>query len=302
MSDFAKAELHAHLSGSIPRKLIKDILHRRGELTKAKEAYLAQPPTSLKECFDYFSLVHQTIQSQATLEEVATAVMESFASQGVTYLELRTSPKNLPDGTTPEEYLDRVIQLSSPQGMEVKWLISIDRARGLNYAQQIKSLALNNKNNPNLVGIDFSGHPAKGHFRDFIPILEQLRQEGLGLTVHCAETPECHDTDDILDFSPDRLGHAVWLNKAQERIVLEKAIPIEVCYTSNLIAAGTHHDHHPVSHWFAQEHPFIICTDDQGLFDSPIHKEYQLVEKHLDTSLEAMHDIATRGFQYGFQS
>ena len=102
MSNFAKAELHAHLSGSIPRKLIKDILHRRGELTKAKETYLAQPPTSLKECFDYFSLVHQTVQSQVILEEVATAVMESFASQGVTYLELRTSPKNLADGTTPE--------------------------------------------------------------------------------------------------------------------------------------------------------------------------------------------------------
>ena len=46
-------------------------------------------------------------------------------------------------------------------------------------------------------------------------------------------TPE--ETLQLLSYSPDRLGHATFLNDEAISIVLEKKMCIEVCLTSNLL-------------------------------------------------------------------
>ncbi|KAF4650304.1 hypothetical protein FOL47_001259, partial [Perkinsus chesapeaki] len=62
------------------------------------------------------------------------------------------------------------------------------------------------------VGIDLAGNPIKGDARDFMPLLERARGHGLKITTHIAELPDKDDeTDAILKFKPDRLGHALWL-------------------------------------------------------------------------------------------
>lgn len=38
-----------------------------------------------------------------------------------------------------------------------------------------------------VVGIDFSGNPAKGDIQEFIPVLKKVKAEGLHLTLHFAE-------------------------------------------------------------------------------------------------------------------
>lgn len=88
------------------------------------------------------------------------------------------------------------------------------------------------------------------------PAFDLARNAGLKITVHCGETPDDADTKAVIDFHPERLGHAVVLGEAvQNRLLsLERRIPIEICPTSNLLTlALDDHDQHPtVARWIKE--------------------------------------------------
>jgi adenosine deaminase len=71
----------------------------------------------------------------------------------------------------------------------------------------------------------------------FRPLLERVRQAGLGLTLHIAETREntTLDTNTLLASNPSRLGHATFLDEAEQKTILDKKIPVEICLSSNLM-------------------------------------------------------------------
>lgn len=96
---------------------------------------------------------------------MTTDVVEEFSSDGVVYLELRTTLRPLP---TYRDYLLGVIEgvKSSPSVLTgrivARLLISIDRARGVVNGQQAVTLAIEAARLwPELVmGVDLSGNPS----------------------------------------------------------------------------------------------------------------------------------------------
>ena len=72
---------------------------------------------------------------------------------------------------------------------------------------------------------------------DFQPLLRGVREAGLGLTLHIAETKDntTLDTNTLLSMNPSRLGHATFLDAAEQQTILDKKIPVEICLTSNLM-------------------------------------------------------------------
>lgn len=46
------------------------------------------------------------------------------------------------------------------------------------------------------------------------------------------------ETEDIIRFAPDRLGHFSFFNAELEAMVKQKRIPIELCPTSNFYTNG----------------------------------------------------------------
>lgn len=68
------------------------------------------------------------------------------------------------------------------------------------------------KENPEIIcGVDFSGSPNHGNFRDFKPILEKARKNGLKLALHCGEVENSLEINDMLQFGMDRLGHGTFI-------------------------------------------------------------------------------------------
>lgn len=61
---------------------------------------------------------------------------------------------------------------------------------------------------PTVVGIDFSGNPTVNSFADFRDVFESARDAGLRTCVHFAEVDDEDDTNEVLSFGPDRVGHA----------------------------------------------------------------------------------------------
>ena len=51
------------------------------------------------------------VQDRKTLHRVATEVLEDFARDNCRYLELRTTPRSMPDGTTKREYVETILDV-----------------------------------------------------------------------------------------------------------------------------------------------------------------------------------------------
>ncbi|TRY70938.1 hypothetical protein TCAL_05937 [Tigriopus californicus] len=136
------------------------------------------------------------------------------------------------------------------------------------------------------------------------------RHHGLKLAIHLAEVPNETETWSILtELKPDRIGHGTAIHPSlggSSRLwpaLLTARIPVEVCLTSNLFCQSvpTLEQHHVV-HLKAAHHPFVICTDDQGIFFSPLSQEYALVQGLLGSSNEAMDQLALEAIDYTFAS
>ena len=135
-----------------------------------------------------------------------------------------------------------------------------------------------------------------GSFIDYRPIFEDARRKGLNITIHTAEVETAvEETDAIIDFCPDRLGHAAILTDEQITNILRKKIPIEVCLSSNLTTlAVAKLEEHPVGIWLRNKHPFCLCTDDISLFGSEVSDEWELLQKTFHLSDENVKELVTQ--------
>ncbi|CAO3598492.1 unnamed protein product [Absidia cylindrospora] len=194
--------------------------------------------------------------------------MEEFAADGVRYLELRTTPRANPaKGMTKESYIDTVlttIATKSPATMVTKLIISIDRRNTLEEAQYTVDLALKSRDcDIPVVGVDLCGDVMKGSFETLRPAFERARQQGqFPLTLHFNEVKEnMHEAPELLSIYPDRLGHATLLDETSRAIIYERALPVEICMTSNVFSktVSSYEDHH-VKELLEEGHPFILCV------------------------------------------
>lgn len=97
----------------------------------------------------------------------------------------------------------------------VKYLPSIDRAQSVKANEETLNYVLKAREKfPEIiVGLDLSGNPTAGDFSALKPILSKARENGLKLTIHCAEVAgRAEETKEILDFDVDRLGHGTFLD------------------------------------------------------------------------------------------
>eukprot|EP00094_Tigriopus_californicus_P006167 TCALIF_05937-PA protein Name:"Similar to adal Adenosine deaminase-like protein (Danio rerio)" AED:0.36 eAED:0.36 QI:0/0/0/1/1/1/3/0/303 len=286
----SKVELHAHLNGSLhPARLwaLKAHHERRfpHEPLPVFPAWFTPPISELQrrsltfdDVFPLFGVVQALTDHPEAVAQAVEAVIDDFAADGVRYLELRSTPRYT-EGVPP------ATSVSEGVGGGNKW------GRG-EYMRTI----LETMETRNARGQILSKYLARHH--------------GLKLAIHLAEVPNETETWSILtELKPDRIGHGTAIHPSlggSSRLwpaLLTARIPVEVCLTSNLFCQSvpTLEQHHVV-HLKAAHHPFVICTDDQGIFFSPLSQEYALVQGLLGSSNEAMDQLALEAIDYTFAS
>ena len=75
-----------------------------------------------------------------------------------------------------------------------------------------------------------------------------------------------HESQGMIDFNPDRLGHCIYLSREQMAQVVDKKIPVEICPSSNLAAYkkafGQVNLLPQIQEFYGQGHNITICADD----------------------------------------
>ena len=299
-------------------------------------------PRSLQDCFDMFAELPKVINDLKALKRITHEALLDFASHNTIYLELRSTPKCLLHDwksdsqrkASKRDYIDTILAVMADfmsqksNKMVCRLIIAVDRSLSFEEGKENIELAIDfaSKKNPLVAGVDLGGNPTKNSFSMFQPLFECIRNEGkkkLGITIHCGEIPcdkESPGQEDawmeaksILEFGPDRLGHALLLPTDLQSLLAQKQIPVETCPTSNVMTlelARHVHGHlieglkqHPsLLEWITRGHPISVGTDDPGVFDTNQTKELFLLHGAFSEtlSLQDIANIVSRSMEYAF--
>ncbi|KAJ7610309.1 hypothetical protein DFH06DRAFT_1308768 [Mycena polygramma] len=269
-----KAELHAHLNGSIPVPVLLDLARDyRGTASSQVQAGLKRLENlelkGLGEFFGLFPAIYALTSTPPALARAARGVLGEFLDGDTpqcTYLELRSTPRATPD-MTRAEYVETVVtEVERYPKDKAALIVSLNRTMDEQEVEECIGIARALKaKGRRIVGIDLCGDPLAGDMNKFAMYFANAKRDGLGITLHIAETEEntSADTTRLLEFQPDRLGHATFLDDEAKNLVLKNKPCIEICLSSNLLCKTVSSlDQHHVRYYLRKNHPISICTDD----------------------------------------
>ena len=306
-------DLHAHLNGCVRHDTLRELAG--DDATRKRVDRLDDAPAkTLAECFEYFAIVHRVVADADALRRIARETAEDFASQGAVHVELRTTPK-VSDKLDKRGYvkavLDGLHEASSADACSWRLVLSVNRAEDLSAAME--TVAVASEFRGQVVGVELSGDPTiAGAWEKLRPAFDDARARGLKVSLHCAEVDAQVASGEALamiNWNPDRVGHAVRTDEAFEAALLASRIPVEICLTSNLVteaaarcAKGLVDDHVFRILWAAESHghPLCVCTDDPSLFRVTGRSELALAQRSFGLSDEDVAKLVRYGASAAF--
>lgn len=179
LQNIPKAELHAHLNGSIPVRVLQEMAreYSEGATSDASKSDILQrgieqlsTGVELKEIDDFFGLfpaIYALTSNPVALAQATRAVLESFlegSNPQCAYLELRSTPRAT-ENMTRLEYVETVLNEidninSKSEGNLAALIVCLDRRMDSNVARECLDIAINMKRvGRNVVGVDLCGDP-----------------------------------------------------------------------------------------------------------------------------------------------
>ncbi|KAL1598514.1 hypothetical protein SLS59_006801 [Nothophoma quercina] len=217
----------------------------------------------------FSSYIYKLCSDLPSIEYSTQAVLQDFQRDGVVYLELRTTPRAVPEKKiTNDDYVRTVLRIlnawnsNSANTLRAYLILSVDRRNIIAQAEEVVDLCIKYQSS-GVVGIDLCGDPAKGDVRIFTDPFARAKAAGLKMTLHFAEaTVSATDIEleTLLSWKPDRLGHVIHVKEEYCKII-------------------------------EQEN---IGTDDVGVFCSPLSEEYRLAAEHFSLTRDDVKTLCVR--------
>src|SRR5437588_7439483 len=254
------AELHTHLGGSVASDILWSLAHEQGTALPTRDCWefdrmvTVSDPRGVPDLDSLDRIYHLTdlIQSSplAVERSVHAAIGGAYRSQGITTLELRFNPMKRNRGG--ERDLDHIIlaairgldraSLEYPQ-VRAGLILMMDRTFTAEQNSVIVDKAIGWAPR-GIVGVDIAGPRPDGaryDYRQVVPMVEEAREAGLGVTVHVGEEggdvgrAEIGEVVEVL--RPDRIGHGILAAGDQELMgaLRDAELVLEICPTSNLL-------------------------------------------------------------------
>ncbi|XXH04461.1 hypothetical protein Hte_010877 [Hypoxylon texense] len=260
----------------------------------------------------FSSYIYHLVNDADSLDYSTRSVVGAFACDGVAYVELRTTPRAMPGaGLDKAGYVAAVLRAMEAAQREeptlrARLILSIDRRNTREEAHEVVALAKKFRDQ-GVVAIDLCGDPMKGDVSTFTAAIQEAKAAGLKVTIHFAEA-EASASDaelsTIMSWMPDRLGHVIHVPPPVKRqIAARTGIGLELCLSCNVHAkmiVGSFEAHH-FGEWWRVQGPIVVpCTDDVGVFGSPLSNEWALIQQHFKLERDEILGLARKGIEVIF--
>jgi len=163
-----------------------------------------------------------------------------------------------------------------------------------------------------IVGVDIAGPRPAGaryDYRQVIPMVEEARAAGLGVTIHVGEEGGEMGREEIGDvieaLRPDRIGHGILAagDEGLMRELRDREIVLEICPTSNLLTRALP-DEDAVRETFRAFADagvqFTIATDGPEMMRTHLRDEFDLLLRVGALTVEELRVANARGHEAAF--
>lgn len=307
-------DLHRHLEGSLRLATLHEIAAEerldlgRDELDR-QVRLTANGERSPERLFNAFAVIRRFFRSAEIIRRVTAEAVQDAAAEGLRYLELRFTPAALAQqgGYTIEEVVDWVTGAARDAAlggeMRVSLIVSINRHEPLELAERAAQAAADHLE-AGVVGVDLAGDEALCPLAPFQPLLLNVREAGLGLTIHAGEWTDAESVRQAIEaLQPERIGHGIRVMDDRDvmTLALERGTVFEIGLTSNwLTGAVPSLEEHPLLAMVQGGLRVTLNTDDPAIFGTDLRQEYLLAVERLGFSLETLKGLTLTAAQASF--
>jgi len=308
-------DLHRHLDGNIPPKLIWQLAQEYAiELPVTSESELAECAVIQDKVSDLLSFLQKLnygVSVLATPEACYKVAYENVVMakmEGIDYAELRFSPLfmakafDLPLNAVVEAVVEGVKAGNADHNTQYQLIGILSRTFGADVChRELLSILAYSKH---IIALDLAGDELNYPAHMFVDHFKLARDAGLQVTVHAGEAAGPESVWDAIKLlGAQRIGHGVAVAQDQKLInfMLKNDIGIESCLTSNY-QTGTWIDtkNHPLKSFLESGLSVSLNTDDPGVSDIDIKHEYSIASNIVKLNKQQIKQIQLHGHNQRF--
>lgn len=306
LKQMQKVELHCHLELAYRKSTLLEWAIEDGDFSKDldqthfEDKYLVlSPMTDLPSVLHKFLASRDRLKSLDRIERLAYEVCEDmYLVSNVRILELRYAPSFTLEAF-PDLGAENILQaiLRGCARAEANYPIAsgviclLQRIKPVKENEYWCDFAIDHKDV--IQGVDLADDETSYPPELFSSIFMKAKAAGLGITIHAGEpaTPEAPKNilTSIEMLGADRIGHGVQAihdENVIEKLVESKTV-LELCPTSNYLTQAVKTlDSHPLYDLYKMGVRTTINTDDPGVMNTDLMKEYNLAHNLLGMPLE----------------
>ena len=311
----AKIDLHLHLDGSLNIAWAYDRALKQGVIkpeTTFEEFYdilFAKNIAHSPESFKKFELVCDILQTKEDLFDATYDLCKRLDDLGLIYAEIRfASQQHLKKGLTQLDALKAVID-GAEKAMEdfdikvgiINCLMHKGDAESFNHAENLEAIeAFKIMYKKGLVGLDLAGFENNCDYKDYAPLFEIVKKEGIPFTLHAGEMGIGEHILDALCMRPNRIGHGIDCIQDQRYIdaLKQSEIPLEVCVSSN-VKLTQNYASHPIRRMIKEGLKVTVNTDNMIFARTDLvneHNQLKMIGISEETLIRSTYDSLDAAF------
>jgi adenosine deaminase len=290
-----KVQLHCHLEGTVRPQTFRTLAAKYGvALGERLDPARTYAFSTFREFLLLFAKITETLRAPEDFAQIAHDYVRDAAAQNVVYAEIFISPsvwsffhRDLDVRATVEAIRTALDETGTPLGIEVALIADLTRNFGVERAEQTAREAIGLRD-LGVIGIGLGGDEANFPAEQYERAYALAREAGLHAVVHAGEAAGPESVRAAVEvLKAERIGHGVRAieDPAVVELLAERAIPLEICPTSNrltgAVAAGSPH---PLAQLDAAGCIVTIDADDPPLFGTSLRDEFALVAQQVGES------------------
>lgn len=313
-----KIDLHRHLEGSISPESLIDLAKAHHISLPANTVETLRPyvqvtseDTSLLDFLEKFKVIGSIFKSEQSIEAITCTCLREAAVDSLIYVELRFSPFYMArmHKLDPEAVIQAVLRgmktVAEEKGIITSGIIIVERQESLAEAAACATLA-QRFIGQGIVALDLANDEFNYPPAPFAPVFQAAKKDGLYITVHAGEAAGPENIKTAIELlHADRIGHGVRIvhDATILSLALEKNIPLELCYTSNLqTGAINQNEPYPLRTLLDQGLPITINTDDPAISGITLSDDYMKLIAVSDLTLGDIRRLLHNACQAAFVS
>ena len=276
-----KAHLHVHAESAIRWSTLREIGAANGVTVPGHPTGGRSVFAGFRHFADHNAVVRDCLRWAEDFERIALEFCEDEAAQSTGYAEVTFTAaahgERLGQLEMPLEALLRGLAAGyAAYGVECRVILDHSRRRSVERAWRTFELAVHHASD-GVVGMGLAGEESYS-LEPFVDVLEAAREAGLHLVHHAGESCGPESIREALEIGhAERLGHGIRVldDDALVAEVRERAIPLEVCPSSN-VALGfvASFRDHPLSHLRDAGLIVTVNTDIPSVVGTSLTAEY----------------------------